>query len=319
MPRHAIASAVAHRGAPPAPQRRAQGDRPGPGGHLARALAAGARGPRRARQRDTYFAVPRGRLKLREEEPGGATLIAYDRPDAAARARVGYRLVPVADAARAARRARGARRPRRGRSSGGGCCCGRPSASTSTRSTASALPRARGRGGRRLGPRARARAGGPPARGARRSATRRCARAPTPTRSRPAGRTRSCSRSPARPRRNAYAPYSRFPVGAAVRTTDGRRYAGRQRRERRLPAGPVRGGLRARRDGGRRRRHGGRGGRGRAEPRAVHAVRRLPPAAARVRRRRTRRSISPTTERVRRTTSLAELLPLSFGPEHLAA
>ena len=31
------------------------------------------------RQCDTYFRVHTGRLKLREEEPGGATLIQYDR------------------------------------------------------------------------------------------------------------------------------------------------------------------------------------------------------------------------------------------------
>lgn len=48
-------------------------------------------------QRDTYFRTRAGRLKLREEEPGGATLVAYERPDEA-RARVSaYRLVPVAD------------------------------------------------------------------------------------------------------------------------------------------------------------------------------------------------------------------------------
>jgi predicted adenylyl cyclase CyaB len=48
-------------------------------------------------QRDTYFRAAAGRLKLREEEPGGATLIQYERPDAA-RARVSaYRLVGVPD------------------------------------------------------------------------------------------------------------------------------------------------------------------------------------------------------------------------------
>jgi homotetrameric cytidine deaminase len=48
-------------------------------------------------QRDTYFGARTGRLKLREEQPGGATLVQYDRP-AAPHARVSaYRLVPVAD------------------------------------------------------------------------------------------------------------------------------------------------------------------------------------------------------------------------------
>jgi homotetrameric cytidine deaminase len=50
------------------------------------------------RQRDTYFRARAGRLKLREEKPGGATLVQYDRPDGA-RARVSrYRLVAVQDA-----------------------------------------------------------------------------------------------------------------------------------------------------------------------------------------------------------------------------
>ena len=31
------------------------------------------------RQRDTYFAAAHGRLKLREQDPGGAELIAYER------------------------------------------------------------------------------------------------------------------------------------------------------------------------------------------------------------------------------------------------
>jgi homotetrameric cytidine deaminase len=47
------------------------------------------------RQRDTYFRARSGRLKLREEEPGGATLIQYDRPDAAQARESRYRLSPV--------------------------------------------------------------------------------------------------------------------------------------------------------------------------------------------------------------------------------
>lgn len=50
-------------------------------------------------QRDTYFAVPNGRLKLREERPGGATLIQYERPDDAAAKVSSYRLIGVDDAA----------------------------------------------------------------------------------------------------------------------------------------------------------------------------------------------------------------------------
>jgi homotetrameric cytidine deaminase len=49
------------------------------------------------RQRDTYFRARAGRLKLREEEPGGATLIQYDRPDAAQARESRYRLTRVQD------------------------------------------------------------------------------------------------------------------------------------------------------------------------------------------------------------------------------
>jgi adenylate cyclase, class 2 len=48
-------------------------------------------------QRDTYFQVAHGRLKLREEGTG-AQLIAYERPDLAAQRESGYRIVAVADA-----------------------------------------------------------------------------------------------------------------------------------------------------------------------------------------------------------------------------
>jgi homotetrameric cytidine deaminase len=68
---------------------------PDPVRTLERALAAGAEERGVLRQRDTYFAVARGRLKLREQEPGGATLIAYERPDAGAERVSDYRLVPV--------------------------------------------------------------------------------------------------------------------------------------------------------------------------------------------------------------------------------
>jgi homotetrameric cytidine deaminase len=64
---------------------------------LERALAAGAEDRGLLRQRDTYFAVHHGRLKLREEEPGGATLIQYDRPDEASARESRYRLTRVDD------------------------------------------------------------------------------------------------------------------------------------------------------------------------------------------------------------------------------
>jgi adenylate cyclase class 2 len=50
-------------------------------------------------QRDTYFDVPRGRLKLREEPDAVATLIAYERPDLTGNKESRYRLVEVAEAA----------------------------------------------------------------------------------------------------------------------------------------------------------------------------------------------------------------------------
>ena len=49
------------------------------------------------RQRDTYFRTRSGRLKLREEEPAGATLIQYDRRDEASARESRYRLTRVDD------------------------------------------------------------------------------------------------------------------------------------------------------------------------------------------------------------------------------
>jgi homotetrameric cytidine deaminase len=48
-------------------------------------------------QRDTYFRVPAGRLKLREETPGGAHLIQYVRLDGDEARDSRYRIAPVAD------------------------------------------------------------------------------------------------------------------------------------------------------------------------------------------------------------------------------
>ena len=72
---------------------------PDPARSLAAWRALGAEAPGGLRQRDTYFRARAGRLKLREEEPGGAVLIQYDRPDAAAARESRYRLTRVEDPA----------------------------------------------------------------------------------------------------------------------------------------------------------------------------------------------------------------------------
>ncbi len=63
------------------------------------ALALGAQDRGELRQRDTYFTPARGRLKLREQEPGEDELIAYERPDRPDAATSAYRRVPVSEAA----------------------------------------------------------------------------------------------------------------------------------------------------------------------------------------------------------------------------
>lgn len=72
-----------------------KGRDPDPAATLTAALAAGAEDHGVLRQRDTYFAAREGRLKLREQEPGGAQLIAYEREDAAHARPSGYHLVDV--------------------------------------------------------------------------------------------------------------------------------------------------------------------------------------------------------------------------------
>ena len=94
-PRHGIASAGVD-----APQRNVElkAFDPDPEGTLARALALGAREEGLLIQRDTYFHAGRGRLKLREEEPGSAHLIGYTRSDEDPDVRVSeYRIAPVSD------------------------------------------------------------------------------------------------------------------------------------------------------------------------------------------------------------------------------
>jgi homotetrameric cytidine deaminase len=68
-----------------------------PARSLEAALALGAEDRGVLEQRDTYFTRARGRLKLREQAPGGAELLAYERADSAEPRRSDYRIVPVAD------------------------------------------------------------------------------------------------------------------------------------------------------------------------------------------------------------------------------
>jgi homotetrameric cytidine deaminase len=70
---------------------------PDPGRSLAVVRELGAEDHGVLVQRDTYFRTATGRLKLREEQPGGATLVQYDRPDAAHARLSSYRLVDVGD------------------------------------------------------------------------------------------------------------------------------------------------------------------------------------------------------------------------------
>jgi homotetrameric cytidine deaminase len=74
-----------------------------PARSLERALALGAEDKGEIRQRDTYFARARGRVKLREQESGGSPfwdeLIEYSRPDSVDARTSAYQRVPVADAA----------------------------------------------------------------------------------------------------------------------------------------------------------------------------------------------------------------------------
>jgi homotetrameric cytidine deaminase len=76
---------------------------PDPARTLERALALGADDRGEIAQRDTYFVGARGRLKLREQETGGTPLwdelIEYSRADSTDARTSTYRRVPVADAA----------------------------------------------------------------------------------------------------------------------------------------------------------------------------------------------------------------------------
>jgi homotetrameric cytidine deaminase len=70
---------------------------PDPARSLQIALELGAEDRGVLVQRDTYFRVPEGRLKLREQEPGGAALIQYAREDRPEARTSRYRITPVED------------------------------------------------------------------------------------------------------------------------------------------------------------------------------------------------------------------------------
>ena len=300
---------------------------PDPARTLERALAVGAEEQGVMRQRDTYFAVSRGRLKLREEDPGGATLIAYDRPDAAAERVSDYRLVPVAEpeALRDALAAANGvavvvvKRRRlllwetvrihldevRG--------LGSFLELEAVAAPGSDLERERAQVARLRealeirdttlveGSYADALTGGDGLKGDSPSS--------------PDPELLELARAAVR---NAYAPYSNFPVGAALRTDDGRRYAGANVENAAYPQGQCAeasaiGALVA-------------GGGGRIAEVVVAAPSRelcTPCGGCRQRLREFTPDEVPIhladLDRVRRTTTLGELLPLSFGPGHLTA
>ncbi len=69
---------------------------PDPAGSLQASLELGAADQGWLQQLDTYFRVPKGRLKLREQD-GAAELIHYERSDEAIARESQYRIVPIDD------------------------------------------------------------------------------------------------------------------------------------------------------------------------------------------------------------------------------
>ncbi|HKH18447.1 MAG TPA: cytidine deaminase [Solirubrobacteraceae bacterium] len=291
-----------------------------PGRTLERALAVGAEDRGLLRQRDTYFAVAHGRLKLREEQPGGATLIAYERPDAASERVSSYRLVPVSEP-EPLREALAA-------ADGVLAVVDKRRRLLMWEGVRIHLDGVSGLG-TFLELEAVAEPGSDLSREHAQVAQLRdlldirdedlregsYADALLAARAEPDPELLAMARQAAG---RAYAPYSGFPVGAAVRTTDGRRYAGANVENAAYPQGQCAeasaiGALVA-------------GGGGAIAEVVVAAPSRELVTPCGGCRQRLREFAAPDApihladlERVRRTTSLAELLPLSFGPEHLAA
>jgi homotetrameric cytidine deaminase len=298
---------------------------PDPARTLERALAAGARDEGLLRQRDTYFTVAAGRLKLREEEPGGATLIGYQRPDEPAERVSAYRLVAVPDPE--------AMRAALAEANGIDVVVVKRRHLLLWETVRIHLDEVRG-----LGSFLELEAVAAPGSDLRREreqvahlraaldvrdeALREGSYADA-LRGRPAAagggepdpELLALAREAAG---RAYAPYSNFPVGAALRTADGRRFAGANVENAAYPQGQCAeasaiGALVA----------GGGGEVAEVVVAAPSSELCTPCGGCRQRLREFTPDDAPIhlvdLERVRRTTSLGELLPLSFGPGHLTA
>jgi homotetrameric cytidine deaminase len=285
---------------------------PDPARTLERALALGASDEGVIVQRDTYFRVASGRLKLREEEPGEAHLISYVRPDDASVRVSEFRVLPAAEGSLAAltetlgvdvvvQKRRHLLlwetvRIHIDEVTGLGSFVELEAVAED----GSDLSRERAQVDHLI----EALGIGQLVEGSYSDAVR--AQAPDAELLRLAREAAG----------NAYAPYSNFPVGAAVRTDDGRRYAGANVENAAYPQGQCAeasalGAMVA-------------GGGGRVVEVVVAAPSTEECAPCGGCRQRLREFAAPGTpihladlERVRRTTSLAELLPLSFGPESL--
>jgi homotetrameric cytidine deaminase len=287
---------------------------PDPARTLSLALGLGASDEGVIVQRDTYFHVASGRLKLREEEPGDAHLIAYSRPDDPAVRVSSYRVLPAADGTLAAlsetlgvdvvvEKRRHLLlwetvRIHLDEVTGLGSFVELEAVAGSDSDLSREHAQvARLREELRIGELRE---------GSYSDAVRGTSASPDPELLRLAREAAG----------RAYAPYSNFPVGAAVRTDDGRRYAGANVENAAYPQGQCAeasaiGAMVA-------------GGGGRVVEVVVAAPSEEECAPCGGCRQRLREFAGPDApihladlERVRRTTSLAELLPLSFGPESL--
>jgi len=285
---------------------------PDPARTLERALALGAADEGVIAQRDTYFRVASGRLKLREEEPGAAHLISYARPDDADVRVSSYRVVRAPDGTLEAL----------SETLGVDVVVEKRRHLLLWENVRIHLDEVEGLGsfveleavaedGSDL-TRERAQVDrlvaelqiGQLREGSYSDAVR--AAAPDPELLRLAREAAG----------QAYAPYSNFPVGAAVRTEDGRRFAGANVENAAYPQGQCAeasaiGAMVA-------------GGGGRVVEVVVAAPSEQECAPCGGCRQRLREFAGPDApihladlERVRRTTSLRQLLPLSFGPESL--